>query len=246
MQEAIPDRKVGSKKKRRRLDKSSDDLEPQQPCGKRNLHGGDSAVKAQQKRHKPTEAHGAIVVAVEAKDGRMEKKKKKKKKKRIKTNAKDATAQPTAGDPASVPQAFPIAPLPSWPFQPHPADHCETPRVAYGDLAPALHVLASNLYGIPPCKGAGSGGEAGGSFAVLAPAAASASGVNPSHLLKIYDPYFCTGRVKENLASLGFSSVRNVCEDFYEAADQGSIPDFDVLVTNPPVGGNHEVCYNES
>jgi hypothetical protein len=28
--------------------------------------------------------------------------------------------------------------------------------------------------------------------------------------------------------------VRNVCEDFYQSVDDGAVPEFDVLVTNPP------------
>jgi len=64
--------------------------------------------------------------------------------------------------------------------------------------------------------------------------------------LKIYDPYFCNGRVKIHLASLGFPEVRNVREDFYAAADAGSIPAFDVLVTNPPYTNTAAPCSRSS
>ena len=53
--------------------------------------------------------------------------------------------------------------------------------------------------------------------------------------LLIYDPYYCAGRVKKHLASLGFTNVYNKDEDFYTAA----VPEYDVLVTNPPYSGDH-------
>ena len=34
--------------------------------------------------------------------------------------------------------------------------------------------------------------------------------------ISIYDPYFCSGSIKRNLAKLGYSKVYNKCEDFYE------------------------------
>lgn len=52
--------------------------------------------------------------------------------------------------------------------------------------------------------------------------------------LSLYDPYYCQGRVKENLASLGFPCVYNECEDFYERISANNVPSFDCLITNPP------------
>jgi len=57
--------------------------------------------------------------------------------------------------------------------------------------------------------------------------------------LRIYDPYFCDGAVVRNLASRGFHSVHNVNEDFYQVTREGNIPEYDVLVTNPPYSGDH-------
>lgn len=56
---------------------------------------------------------------------------------------------------------------------------------------------------------------------------------------KIYDPYYCDGAVKLNLQTLGFPSVHNVKEDCYQVWSTGSIPNFDVLVTNPPYSQDH-------
>jgi hypothetical protein len=55
--------------------------------------------------------------------------------------------------------------------------------------------------------------------------------------LKIYDPYYCTGRVCSYLESLGFPSVINNKVDFY--SNPQPLDSFDVIVTNPPYSGDH-------
>ena len=67
---------------------------------------------------------------------------------------------------------------------------------------------------------------------------AGALGTTPA-ALRIYDPYYCAGAAKRHLASLGFARVHHECVDFYAAIADKSTPDFDVLVTNPPWGGDH-------
>ena len=57
--------------------------------------------------------------------------------------------------------------------------------------------------------------------------------------LRIYDPYYCEGSMVEHLRALGFESVYNRNEDFYEKVATKTTPDFDVLVTNPPYSGDH-------
>lgn len=57
--------------------------------------------------------------------------------------------------------------------------------------------------------------------------------------LKIYDPYFCDGGTQKKLGSLGFHSVTNLNRDFYDDIDKGTVPDYDVLLTNPPYSGVH-------
>jgi hypothetical protein len=57
--------------------------------------------------------------------------------------------------------------------------------------------------------------------------------------LRIWDPYYCEGSVVRHLGRLGFSSVRNENSDFYATIAEGSVPPFDVLVTNPPFSGDH-------
>lgn len=57
--------------------------------------------------------------------------------------------------------------------------------------------------------------------------------------LSIYDPYYCDGGVKVKLNSLGFRDVCNENEDFYKSIKNGTVPEYDVLVTNPPYSGVH-------
>jgi hypothetical protein len=57
--------------------------------------------------------------------------------------------------------------------------------------------------------------------------------------LLIYDPYYCAGATIGHLNKLGFNSVYNKAEDFYQVIQEGRVPPHDVLVTNPPYSGDH-------
>ena len=61
----------------------------------------------------------------------------------------------------------------------------------------------------------------------------------PKANLRIYDPFYCEGSMVAHLNALGFASVHNRNEDFYEVRRRGAVPDHDVLVTNPPFSGDH-------
>jgi len=100
----------------------------------------------------------------------------------------------------------------SHPFEVDDSDHCETPFKAYQDLTVVLDRLLVKSPG---------------------------GGKKPRSSLCIYDPYYCDGGVKTKLASLGFTNVINENRDFYEDIAKGNIPDYDVLVTNPPYSGVH-------
>mmetsp|Transcript_3862 Transcript_3862/g.10939 ORF Transcript_3862/g.10939 Transcript_3862/m.10939 type:complete len:315 (-) Transcript_3862:1185-2129(-) len=69
-------------------------------------------------------------------------------------------------------------------------------------------------------------------------AIASGLGKQPEEL-NIYDPFYCAGTVVANLAQCGFPNVYNKCEDFYGVQKYGKVPNFDVVVTNPPYSGDH-------
>ena len=61
----------------------------------------------------------------------------------------------------------------------------------------------------------------------------------PKADLRIYDPFYCEGSMVAHLNALGFASVHNRNEDFYEVRRRGAVPEHDVLVTNPPFSGDH-------
>lgn len=75
-------------------------------------------------------------------------------------------------------------------------------------------------------------------IAVLLERVARSIGKRPSRL-RIYDPYYCAASVSGHLATLGYYNVYNQPADFYAAIAEGTLPDFDVLVTNPPYSGDH-------
>jgi hypothetical protein len=109
--------------------------------------------------------------------------------------------------------------LPDFPFAVDPDDHCESPLQAYRDIAPLLTWLARTRHK--------SNFENQTDDSVRAE-------------LGIYDPYYCNGAVVANLASLGFTKVYHDKQDCYAIwADPSCLPNFDVLVTNPPYSDNH-------
>jgi hypothetical protein len=88
-------------------------------------------------------------------------------------------------------------------------DHCESPLEAYKHVGSLLQRLATKLGKLPED-------------------------------LCIYDPYYCDGSVKEKLSDLGFTNVINEKKDCYTVwQDPYQVPDFDMVVTNPPYSGDH-------
>ena len=59
----------------------------------------------------------------------------------------------------------------------------------------------------------------------------------PPEQLRIYDPYYCAGAVKRNLADLGFPNVYNENEDFYAQIAAATIPEYVKFCGSAFVGG---------
>ncbi len=70
-----------------------------------------------------------------------------------------------------------------------------------------------------------------------------AKSTNGKDNLRIYDPYYCNGLVKENLAQMGYTNVYNMKEDAYKTWDESDstqpYPEYDVFITNPPYSEDH-------
>jgi hypothetical protein len=68
---------------------------------------------------------------------------------------------------------------------------------------------------------------------------AKALNKKPEELI-IYDPYYCQGGMVAMLAGMGFPKVINMNRDFYADVATKRIPDYDILITNPPYSGEHK------
>jgi hypothetical protein len=130
-----------------------------------------------------------------------------------------------------------VAPHAAFPFAVDPDDHCESPLEAYRDV--------SFLLRSPACRT--------GNSSTSTSSSASSSSWTPT----IYDPYYCNGAVVRNLNQLGFDNVYNRNEDCYAVWSAAAslspssttkpnpspsppiLPQFDVLVTNPPYSSDH-------
>ncbi len=59
--------------------------------------------------------------------------------------------------------------------------------------------------------------------------------------LRIYDPFYCDGAAVRHLKSQGFHCVIHENVDFWSLVKSARVPEYDVLVTNPPFSGDHKV-----
>ncbi|CAB9521560.1 expressed unknown protein [Seminavis robusta] len=108
-----------------------------------------------------------------------------------------------------------------YPYQVDYNDHFETPMAAYQDIAPLLDWLGSSSME----EGRGKGRKT----------------------LCIYDPYYCDGQTESLFRQLGFEGIINRKRDFYRDIEQKQLPEFDILVTNPPYSDQHkEKCLDFS
>ena len=107
--------------------------------------------------------------------------------------------------------------LSQWAFSTAYNDHFETPERAYRDILPLLQVVAKQS-ATPPAE------------------------IDALSLLRVYDPYYCQGRVRTLLSALGCTPERilNCNRDFYADIAQKAIPPHDILMTNPPYSGDHK------
>ena len=66
----------------------------------------------------------------------------------------------------------------------------------------------------------------------------------PKEELKIYDPYYCDGKIAKDLGELGYTDVYNKCEDFGKVLKDKKVPKHDIVVTMPPLSEESiEKCF---
>ena len=100
-------------------------------------------------------------------------------------------------------------------------DHFETPQIAYRDILPLLDAMHPTRR---PNKKEGKKLKA-------------SSYMRADHI--IYDPYYCDGRTKIILESIGFR-VQHEKRDFYKDVENNEVPKHHTLVTNPPYSDDHK------
>ena len=122
--------------------------------------------------------------------------------------------------------------LAHWPFETHFSDHFETPREAFRDILPVLEAIGRRC-ARRRARAAGTAASGGGGEVATAAALRD---------LVVYDPYYCDGSMRADLAALGCSPGRvlNEKRDFYADVASGGVPAHDVLVTNPPYSVEHK------
>ena len=98
-----------------------------------------------------------------------------------------------------------------YPYKVDYNDHFETPLIAYQDIAPLLDFWLAH-----------------------------SKTTKTKQDLVIYDPYYCHGQTQKHFRELGFEGIINLKRDFYHDLQHHQIPEFDVLVTNPPYSDQHK------
>jgi len=58
--------------------------------------------------------------------------------------------------------------------------------------------------------------------------------------LVVYDPYFCQGGIRKHYEALGLMNLVHENRDFYADIAGGRVPEYDILVTNPPYSEDHK------
>jgi len=135
---------------------------------------------------------------------------KKEKEKERKSSGKNGRSLSNKKKSSLIPAEKPSSREIQYPFEIDPQDHCETPEIAHQHISHFLTYLAKEVLGKEDIS-----------------------------QLCIYDPFYCEGRVITNFSNLGFTNVLNPIEDFYSVHQSGQLPEFDVIVTNPPYSRDH-------
>jgi hypothetical protein len=115
--------------------------------------------------------------------------------------------------------------LGNFPYPTDYNDHFETPKCAYYDILPLMEIILARKQ-----KNAESQNKQGCTNEKI-----------------IYDPYYCTGRavtlLNDVLQHTKISTpirIQHEKRDFYRDIKQNTVPQYDILVTNPPYSGDHK------
>lgn len=142
----------------------------------------------------------------------------------------------------------------AYPYPTDYNDHFETPKQAYMDIQPLLEWFLhlqnqkreqpENRLNSENTKRPESSKDTNNSVFT------STTGSPPSLTIVLYDPYYCNGRTARLLHELGYPNVIHEKRDFYQDVALGTVPDHDILITNPPYSDTHkqkclEYCFRQ-
>ena len=119
-----------------------------------------------------------------------------------------------------------------YPFKVDYNDHFETPIRAYEDVLPLLDLVS------PAQKGRDIDKKAAKKNKKRKRPSSDNAPLRTDHTL--YDPYYCAGRAKEMLQSVGFPNVVHEKRDFYADVRNDTVPEHDTFITNPPYSQDHK------
>jgi hypothetical protein len=137
------------------------------------------------------------------------------------------------------------------PFETNYNDHFETPLQAYLDVKPLLDWFLMHCDNVDKnnsnmieesCnhQSVQTGSKSEISCPKLASSYAPQLGSSQTKLT-LYDPYYCNGRTSFFLKQLGCGKVVHEARDFYVDISRNEIPQYDVLITNPPYSDTHKI-----
>mmetsp|Transcript_6044 Transcript_6044/g.13159 ORF Transcript_6044/g.13159 Transcript_6044/m.13159 type:complete len:319 (-) Transcript_6044:631-1587(-) len=119
----------------------------------------------------------------------------------------------------------------NYPYKVDYNDHFETPLRAYEDILPLLDLVSRSRKG----RGVNKAKKKNKKRKRSSP---DSTTLRTQHIL--YDPYYCAGKAKELLQSIGFRNVVNEKRDFYADVRNDAVPEHDTFITNPPYSQDHK------
>jgi hypothetical protein len=158
-----------------------------------------------------------------------------------------------------------------FPYETNYNDHFETPVRAFQDVALLLDwLMTMQTMKQDNSKTTGNNNKNSSSSSTTLSSIQQQQQQQRTYIrqnVTLYDPYYCNGRSKRILQQengddddeqsqegrgriLGFRHVVHEKRDFYKDMAQNSVPQHDVLITNPPYSDNHKIkclqfCINQ-
>ncbi|KAG1671460.1 hypothetical protein FOA52_003118 [Chlamydomonas sp. UWO 241] len=136
-----------------------------------------------------------------------------------------------------------------WPYPTDYMDHFETTDQALADLEPALYRLATHLgktkaelrvYDPYYCKGAIRKHYEAIGIERLIHEGFPCRSDSDEEAACLAAQYYCKGAIRKHYAAIGIERLIHEKRDFYADISAGTVPEYDLLITNPPYSSDHK------